>query len=159
MCGGCEANPICVIEFGKGVNTMSWKEKMKEFGGGDIAFLSEDGEAIKFMVVGEPELLIGEFKGKPSRKVGCPVVTEDGLIILIAGMRLARKLAKHEGNYESRVFMSVRHGVAGDANATYDLKILDDTDLALKLMAIRDKDVTSENIEAAFADARAVVEK
>lgn len=138
---------------------MSWKDKMKEFGGGDIAFLSEDGEAIKFMVVGEPELLVGEFKGKPSRKVGCPVVTEDGLIILVAGMRLARKIAKQEGSYNSRVFMAVRHGEAGDANATYDLQVLDDTELALKLMDVAQKTVTPESIEAAFADARAVVEK
>lgn len=138
---------------------MSWKDKMKEFGGGDIAFLSEDGEAIKFMVVGEPKLLIGEYKGKPSRKVGCPVVTEDGLIILVAGMRLARKIAKHEGNYASRVFMVIRHGAAGDANATYDLKVLDDIDFALKLTDIFNKEVSPETIEAAFADARAVVEK
>jgi hypothetical protein len=74
-------------------------------------------------------------------------------------MRLARKIAKQEGSYNSRVFMAVRHGVAGDANATYDLKVLDDTDLALKLMDIAKKDVTPESIEAAFADARAVVEK
>jgi len=138
---------------------MSWKDKMKEFGGGDIAFLSDDGESITFMIVGEPELLIGEFKGKESRKVGCPVVTEDGLIILIVGMRLARKIAKQEGSYNYRVFMAVRRGVAGDANATYELKSLDDTDLALKLMDITKRDVTPETIAAAFADARAVVEK
>lgn len=138
---------------------MSWKEKMKEFGGGDIAFLSEDGEAIKFMVVGEPELLEGEYKNKPSRKVGCPVVTEDGLIVLVVGMRLARKIAKQEGNFESRVFMAVRHGEAGDANATYDLQVLDDIDLALKLMDIAGREVSKETLSAAFADARAVVEK
>jgi hypothetical protein len=55
--------------------------------------------------------------------------------------------------------MAVRHGVAGDANATYDLEVLDDVDLALKLMDIAKRDVTPETIEAAFADARAVVEK
>ncbi|GAI46524.1 unnamed protein product, partial [marine sediment metagenome] len=49
---------------------MSWKEKSKEFGGGDLAFLSEDGEVINFVVVGEPVLLEGKFKGRPTEKVG-----------------------------------------------------------------------------------------
>ena len=77
---------------------MSWKEKMKEWGGGDLAFLSEDGEVITFAVVGEPVLLEGKFKGKPSEKIGCPIVTRDGFTLFIAGKRLARKLSKYEVN-------------------------------------------------------------
>ena len=115
---------------------MTWKESMKEFGGGDLAFLSEDGEAIKFIIVGEPVLLVGEYKGTPSRKIGCPVVTEDGFLLFVAGMRLARKITKHEEYFGSRVFMAVRHGVTGDANAKYDLQILDDADLATKLFTM-----------------------
>jgi hypothetical protein len=138
---------------------MSFKDKMKEFGGGDIAFLSQDGETIKFMVVGDPELLVGEYKGKPSRKVGIPIVTEDGLIVLVAGMRLARKIAKHEEQFADRVFMAIRHGVENDANATYELQVLDDTYLALRLNEVMRDIVTPENISAAFADARGVVEK
>ncbi|GAJ13934.1 unnamed protein product [marine sediment metagenome] len=43
---------------------MTWKDKMKEYGGGNFTFLSVDGEVLIFIVVGEPQLLIGHFKGK-----------------------------------------------------------------------------------------------
>lgn len=112
---------------------MSWKEKVKEFGGGDLAFLSEDGEVINFIVVGEPELLQGKFKGQATEKVGCPIVTEDGFTLLIVGKRLFRKIAKHEDEFATCVFQAIRHGEQGDITATYDLKILDDVELANQL--------------------------
>ena len=138
---------------------MSWKDKMKEFGGGNVAFLSEDGETIKFMVVAEPVLYEGEYKNKPSEKIGCPIVTADGLTILIAGKRLARKLAKHEAKFNDTVFMAIRHGGEGDSNASYELQVLDDVDLALKLIEIAGKEATPEAIAAAIEEARDVVEK
>jgi len=138
---------------------MSWKERMKEFGGGNIEFLSEDGEAIKFIVVGEPELLKGEYKGSVSRKVGCPIVTEDGLSILVAGMRLARKLAKQEEYFDSRAFMVVRHGEAGDSGSTYELKVLDEPDLFNRLKDVAMREVSEAAIAEAFVAVRDVVEK
>ena len=39
-----------------------WKEKMKDWGGGDLTFLSSDGEVIMFVVVDEPQLLHGDRK-------------------------------------------------------------------------------------------------
>jgi len=99
---------------------MSWSEKMKEFGGGDLAFLSEDGEVIVFVVCADPVLLEGKFKGKPSEKIGCPVITEDGFVLFVAGKRLARKLSKHEAEFDANAFMAIRHGEQKDITSSYD---------------------------------------
>lgn len=115
---------------------MSWKEKMKEFGGGDLSFLSEDGEAICFVIVGEPVLLKGKYKGKPSEKIGCPIVTEDGFSFFVAGKRLARKISKHEDHFCDTAFIAVRHGETGDITARYDLKVVDNPDLTTHLFTI-----------------------
>lgn len=132
---------------------MSWKEKMKEWGGADITFLSEDGETLKFIVVGEPELLSGEYKGKPSDKIGCPCITEDGYQLFIMGKRLARKVSKHEDLFPSAVFIATRHGEVGDPTATYSLNIFDDNQLMAELFAVKEKDfnasMVGESIEAA----------
>jgi len=112
---------------------MSWKEKMKEFGGADLGFLSEDGEVITFIVVGEPVLLEGKFKGSVSQKIGCPVVTADGFTLLVAGKRLARKISKYEERFADTVFMAIRHGEQDDVHTKYELKTLDDSDLLLEL--------------------------
>lgn len=113
---------------------MSWKDKMKEWGGGDITFLSEDGEVICFVVVGEPVLLEGRFKGRPSEKIGCPIVTSDGFALFVAGKRLARKITKHEDEFNVTAFMAIRHGTANDIEASYELKVLDDVDLTKQLL-------------------------
>ncbi|GAH61533.1 unnamed protein product [marine sediment metagenome] len=138
---------------------MSWKDKMKEFGGGDLSFLSEDGETIKFIVVGEPILLEGEYKGTPSQKIGCPVVTEDGFVLFIAGKRLARKISKHEAEFGSRAFMAVRHGERDDSNAAYDLKVLDDKELVERLFNLHQLEFKPEMIDEAVTAAQEVMKK
>lgn len=131
---------------------MSWKDKMKEWGGGDLSFLSEDGELITFVVVGEPVLLEGKFKGKPSEKIGCPIVTVDGFSLLIAGKRLARKIAKYEDQHSVIAFIATRHGEHGDIDATYPLKILDDVELTKQLIeSTAGKDFRAEIDEARLA--------
>lgn len=136
---------------------MSWKEKMREFGGGDLAFLSEDGEVIIFVVVGEPALLKGKFKGNPSEKIGCPIVTEDGFALFVAGKRLARKIAKHEAVFDTHAFAAIRHGGQNDITATYELRVLEDKGLTAKLLDfVKDRDFTVE-IEEAVASAEAVM--
>lgn len=134
---------------------MSWKDKMKEFGGGDLAFLSEDGEVITFVVVGEPVLLKGRFKGRPSEKIGCPIVTPDGFVLFVAGKRLARKIAKHEDLFNVCAFTAVRHGEQGDIEASYGLTVLDDVDITKQLIestAGKDFKVeTDEAVQAALA--------
>jgi len=136
---------------------MSWKEKMREFGGGDLAFLSEDREVIAFVVVGEPVLLEGKFKGRPSEKIGCPVVTEDGFVLFIAGKRLARKLAKHEGGFESHAYMAIRHGEQNDITSTYDLQVITDNELTTKLFRIKERVFTPDMIPEAVNAAQSVM--
>lgn len=136
---------------------MSWKDKMKEFGGGDLAFLSEDGEVICFVVVGEPVLLEGKFKGKPSQKIGCPVVTTDGFALFVAGKRLARKISKHEDNFSDTAFMAIRHGEQGDIDASYDLKPVEDEDLRKQLFDIAERDFNPAMIDEAVTAAQSVM--
>ena len=136
---------------------MSWKDKMKEFGGGDLAFLSEDAEAIHFIVVGEPVLLEGRFKGRPSEKIGCPVITPDGFALFVAGKRLARKIAKHEYSFNVSAFTAVRHGQQNDITATYDLIVMANPELTATLFAMVESQVTPAIIEEAVQSALAVM--
>ena len=138
---------------------MGWKDKMKEFGGGDFTFLSEDGEVIKFIVIGEPILLEGKFKGKPSFKIGCPIVSEDGFVLLIAGKRLARKISKFEDKFNEFGFMAIRHGVENDINATYELKVLDEPDTVARLRELVQDDLKPQLIDEATTAALAVMQQ
>jgi len=138
---------------------MSWKDRMKDFGGGDLAFLSEDGEVICFVVVGEPELLVGKFKNKPSEKIGCPIVTEDGFVLLIAGKRLARKISKYEDRFNDTAFMAIRHGEQNDISSTYELKVLVNDELAAKLFDIKQRDFTPDMIPVAIEAALSVMKQ
>lgn len=132
---------------------MSWAEKMKEFGGADLTFLSEDGEALSFVVVGDPLLLEGKYKGQPSKKIACPVVTSDGFQLFIAGTRLARRISKHEKDFKTHAFMAIRHGLQEDSNTTYELRVIDDKEVTQRLFQIAKKefkpDMITEAVEAA----------
>ena len=136
---------------------MSWKEKMKEFGGGDLAFLSEDGEVLQFVVVGDPVLLEGKFKGNPSKKIGCPVVTLDGFVLFVAGKRLSRKITKYEDRFGDTSFMAIRHGEQGDIDATYELKLVEDKEITTRLFEIKARDFTPDMIEPAVDAAKDVM--
>lgn len=113
---------------------MDWKEKMDEWGGGEITFLSEDGECITFIVVGEPHLIEGKFKGKTTERIGCPVIGVDGFTLLIIGKRLARRLAKHEGIFSTNSFTIVRHGAHDDITTKYELSVCNDNELTKRLL-------------------------
>lgn len=136
---------------------MSWSEKMKEFGGGDLAFLSEDGEVITFVVVGEPVLLEGRFKGRPSEKIGCPIITEDGFALFVAGKRLARKIAKHEESFGVSAFMAIRHGEQNDITATYELRVCPDSEKTAKLLAMVETEFNETVLKEAVDSALAVM--
>ena len=75
---------------------MSWDSKLKEWGGADLSFLTEDGEVINIVICGEPELFVGKYKGQETKRIAFPVATVDGVTILVVGMRTARRLAKHK---------------------------------------------------------------
>lgn len=136
---------------------MGWKDKMKEWGGGDMTFLSEDGELVDFVVVGEPVLMQGTFKNKPTEKIGCPVVTEDGFQLLVAGKRLARKIAKHEGKFDVQGFTAIRHGEADDPNTKYELRVIANPDLLAGLRKIEKDDFTPDMIPPAVKAAELIM--
>lgn len=138
---------------------MSWKEKMKEFGGGDLSFLSTDGEAICFIIVGDPVLLVGKYKGNPSEKIGCPMFTEDGFVFHVAGKRLARKISKFESRFGDTAFIAVRHGSEGDIDARYELKIIDDVDQTARLFALSKNKKFKAEIEDGIAAALEVMKQ
>lgn len=125
---------------------MSWSEKMKEWGGADLLFLSEDGEFVEFIVVDEPILLESRYKGKVQERIGCPIVTGEGYVLFIIGKRLARRLSKHEGIMSTNSFIVARHGVSGDIDSKYELRISTDLEKTEQLFEIATKEFKPEMI-------------
>ena len=134
-----------------------WKEKMKDWGGGDLTFLSSDGEVIMFVVVDEPQLLKGKFKGNPQERIGCPVVTDEGFVLFITGKRVARKLSKFEDRFKDSAFMVVRHGIEGDINASYEVSIYDNEAKTLHLFELAKKEYKQPLLKQAIKDAKEVM--
>lgn len=136
---------------------MSWKDKMTEWGGGEVAFLSEDGEAMIFIVVGEPTLLQGKFKGRMSERIGCPVITNEGYTLFICGKRLARRLSRYEDDFGSTAFIVVRRGEHNDIETVYELSKCLDKELTDKLLGWKESDFNVEQIADSIAAAEAIV--
>jgi len=134
-----------------------WKDKMKEWGGGDLTFLSSDGEVILFVVVDEPQLIEGKFRGNPQERIGCPVVTDEGFVLFITGKRVARKLSKFEERFQDAAFMVVRHGESGDINAKYDVSIVDNKAKTQQLFDIANKEYKPALLKQALTDAKEVM--
>lgn len=136
---------------------MTWKDKMKEFGGGNFTFLSVDGEVIIFIVVGEPQLLKGTYKKQENERIGCPVVTDEGYVLFICGKRLARKISKLETHFETKAIMAVRHGGEGDVNAKYDVTFLPEKETFERLLAIKKADFKPAMIAESVKDSAEVL--
>jgi len=134
-----------------------WKESIKEWGGGDLTFLSSDGEVLMFVVVDDPQLLTGKFKGNVQERIGCPVVTDEGFVLFITGKRVARKLSKFEDRFKDTAFMVVRHGESGDINCSYEVSVLDNEAKTEQLFAIAKKEYNPELLAEAIKDAREVM--
>ncbi len=137
----------------------TWAGKMKEWGGGDFTFLGSDGEAIIFIVCGLPQLMKSIYKGQEQERIGCPVITENGYQLFVCGKRVGRKLSKFEGVFNHRAIMIVRHGVEGDSNAKYEVKVLPEKETFDALCAIRDADFEESMIEESIAAAWEVMNK
>ena len=133
---------------------MSWKDKMKEWGGGNISFLSEDAECVAFCVVDEPVLIEGKFKGQDTQRVGCPIVTTEGFSLLVVGKRVARRLSKHEKDFHKFAFELIRRGEPGDVKATYELGRLADVELEKELLTIAKQGVSDNDLQEAIAAAQ-----
>lgn len=129
---------------------MTWKDTIKEWGGGDVSFLSEDGECITFVVIGDPVLIKGKYKGQDTERVGCPAIIADGFTLLMIGKRIARRIMKHEADFQKHAFDLIRHGEPGSQDSTYELKPCDLEDVNKELLALADKGVSVEDIEEAI---------
>ncbi len=136
---------------------MAWKDKMKDWGGGDLTFLSSDGECIVFVVVDEPELLKGKYKGNEQERIGCPVVTDEGFVLFVTGKRTARKLSKFEAVFKKSAFMIVRHGESGDINSTYDVTVLDNDAKTTHLFDLAKREYKPGMLKQAILDANEVM--
>ena len=113
---------------------MSWMEKMKEYGGADVAFLSEDGEMTTIVIVADPVLIEGKYLKKDTKRVGVPCVSIEGFQLLIVGMRVGRRLAKKEQHHPVWAFEIIRHGEPGETSARYEINRTKDAELEKKLL-------------------------
>jgi len=135
----------------------TWKDKMQEYGGGNFTFLSVDGEVLIFIVVGLPQLLKSTYKGKENDRIGCPIVTDEGYVLFICGKRLARKISKLEKQFNTNAIMAVRHGLEGDVNAKYDVKIVPEKETFERLLAIKKSDFKPAMIAESVKDSAEVL--
>jgi len=136
---------------------MSWAEKIKEMGGGDFTFLSTDGETITFIVVAEPVLLKSTYKGKEQDRVGCPVVTDEGYVLLVCGKRLARKIGKQEDKFNKNALMAVRRGGEGDINSTYELTVVPEIETYTRLAEIAKADFKPERVQTSVDEVNQIL--
>lgn len=128
---------------------MGWKDKMKDFGGADVSFLSEDGEMTTFVVVGEPHMIEGKYQKQNTKRIGVPCVTLEGFSLLVIGMRVGRRISKFEDHLHEWAFELVRHGDSDDTNTKYELARTSDAELEKRLLAaVQDVDYTAEIAEA-----------
>ncbi len=138
---------------------MSWKEKMKEWGPASLQFLSTDGASITFIVVGDPMLLKGKYKGKEQDRIGFPMVTEEGFFLFIGGKRIARKLASLEDKFSDHVITITRHGVEGDTDAKYDVVAVKDGPKYKALNVIKGHSYSEQALNDAVEEAGEVMGK
>lgn len=136
---------------------MSWKDKLKEWGGGDVSFLSSDGECVLFVIVDEPVLLTGKYKGNVQERIGCPIVTDEGFLLFVTGKRVGRKLSKFESRFKDAAFMVVRHGETGDINAKYDVTVLDDKAKTEQLFKLAKQEYKPTMLKQAVEDAEKIM--
>ena len=147
-----------MVESRKDLPT-TWAGRMKEWGGGDFCFLSSDGEALAFIVVGLPQQMKSMYKKKEQTRIGCPVVTDTGYQLFICGTRVARKLSKFEAQFDTSAFMVIRHGAEGDVNCKYDVKALPEKATYSALMKIKESDFKPEMIAESVAAAAEVMQE
>ncbi len=136
---------------------MSWKEKMAEYGGADVTFLTEDGEQITFIICGECELVEGKYKNQPTRRIVAPVISADGFTMFVMGLRLARRLSKYEEQFNTVAFTVTRNGVKGDQNASYDLKASVDEATTKELFAYKQNEFSPDDVADALEAVREII--
>lgn len=138
---------------------MSWKEQVKEWGPASLQFLSSDGASLSFIVVGDPILLEGTYMKKVQKRMGCPIVTEEGFFLFVGGLRIARKLATLEDKFLTHIITVIRHGGEGDVNTTYDVVASPDKDRVKALWALAKTVYNESQLGEAIAEAIDIVGK
>jgi len=136
---------------------MNWANKAKDWGPDTLLFLSTDGASVNFIVVADPELLQGTYKGKANKRIACPVVTMEGFKLFITGVRTARKLASIESKFGTHIVNVTRHGAEGDTDATCEVSALEDAAMMKKLLAVKAKTFDSAALIAALKDAQETI--
>ena len=123
---------------------MTWQDTMKAIGGADIAFLSEDGEVLQFLICADPVLYQGKYKGNATKRIMAVIAIPDGITVAVLGMRAARRLTKYEDQFGTHVMEVIRHGAKGDVESSYDVRPIDDPELFAQLSAIKDREFSPE---------------
>lgn len=136
---------------------MTWKDKVSEFGAGNVTFLSSDGATILFVVAADPVLLKGTFKNKPQERIGCPVVTDEGFFLFVTGKRTFRKISQFEDKFGTHALIVTRHGVEGDMDSKYEVALIDDKAKVKTLKEIVKKEFTPELLSQAITDAEEIM--
>lgn len=136
---------------------MGFKDKLKEFGGGDFTFLSEDGEQLVCVIVDLPVLLKSKFQGKEQDRIGIPCMTEDGYALFITGKRVARKVSKFENRFADSALVITRHGESGDVNSRYTVSVLEDGVITKELLAMAKKEYKPQLTEEAVKEASKIL--
>jgi len=135
------------------INLTSFKDKAKEIGGANLLFLSEDGEIVTFVVMGDPIAIKGKFQSRDTTRVAIPIWTEDGFQLFVTGVRNLRKIAKLEKHFKTKAIDVIRKGEPGDTSTKYSVTCSDNTELTEKLFKDSkggiDKDDLAEAIESA----------
>ena len=137
---------------------MSWKDVVKEVGGADVFFLTEDGESITFVICGDPVPMKGKYQKQETLRLGVPIVSTDGFGIFIIGKRVFRRLAKYEKDFTKVAFVVVRNGAPGDQNATYDLAVCGDGQLTKDLFTRATTEFVLADLPEAMAAAKEIIE-
>lgn len=135
---------------------MSWAEKMKQWGGAEVTYLTVDGECITFMVVDEPYEIKGQYEGADTIRIGCPVVTREGFTLLVVSKRVARRLSKFEPYFKKRAFDLIRHGEHGELKSKYELVYNEEKGIVQELQAIIKQGISAEDIADAVAAAEEI---
>ena len=136
---------------------MSWKDVLRELGGGDVSFLTVEGEEMEFVVVDVCVPMTSKYKNVEQQRIGAPIVTLEGFSLLIMGMRLARRLGKYEKRFREVAFKVTRVGGAGDQSAKYPVQVITDENKVKALWTIAEAEYIPELLEQAIKDAEIIM--
>lgn len=129
-------------------------DRMKEIGGANLLFLSEDGEIATFIVMQEPIEIKGKYGGRETTRVAVPVMTEDGFQLLVTGLRNGRKIAKLEKHFKTHAIEIIRRGEPEDTKTKYSVTLSENKELTAKLLKAAKTPIDADELSEAIASAK-----